>query len=140
MRKFLINVNGNSYEVEVDEITDGSAPVSRPAASQQAAPVKAAAPVATPVATPVAPAPQAAPAPEVAVSAGQEVIESPMPGNIWKVLVSEGEMVKSGQTLVILEAMKMENELVSPRDGKVLKIMTSEGTSVNTGDKLVIIE
>ena len=138
MRKFLINVNGNSYEVEVDEITDGSSPVSRPAVSQQAAPVKAAAPVATPV----APAPQAAaaPAPEVAVSAGQEVIESPMPGNIWKVLVSEGEIVKSGQTLVILEAMKMENELVSPRDGKVLKIMTSEGTSVNTGDKLVIIE
>lgn len=131
MRKFLINVNGNSYEVEVDEITDGSAPVSRPAtpvSTPQAAPVKA------------APAKASAPAQEVVVSAGQEVIESPMPGNIWKVLVSEGEIVKSGQTLVILEAMKMENELVSPRDGKVLKIMTSEGTSVNTGDKLVIIE
>ena len=134
MRKFLINVNGNSYEVEVDEITDGSAPVSRPAApvsAPQAAPAK--------VAAPAAPA-KAAAAPEPTVSAGQEVIDSPMPGNIWKVLVSEGEMVKSGQTLVILEAMKMENELVAPRDGKVLKIMTSEGTSVNTGDKLVIIE
>lgn len=131
MRKFLISVNGNSYEVEVDEITDGSAPAQRPAApvsAPQAAPVKA------------APAPQATPAPEVAVSAGQEVIDSPMPGNIWKVLVTEGEMVKSGQTLVILEAMKMENELVAPRDGKVLQILTSEGTSVNTGDKLVIIE
>ncbi len=134
MRKFLINVNGNSYEVEVDEITDGSAPVSRPAApvsAPQAAPAK--------VAAPAAPA-KAAATPEPTVSAGQEVIDSPMPGNIWKVLVSEGEMVKSGQTLVILEAMKMENELVAPRDGKVLKIMTSEGTSVNTGDKLVIIE
>lgn len=131
MRKFLINVNGNSYEVEVDEITDGSAPVSRPQAqvsAPQAAPVAKAAP-AKPVASP-----------EPTVSAGQEVIDSPMPGNIWKILVSEGEMVKSGQTLVILEAMKMENELVAPRDGKVLQVLTSEGTSVNTGDKLVIIE
>ena len=131
MRKFLINVNGNSYEVEVDEITDGSAPVARPAA-----PVQTPAPVA---AAPAAPAP-AAPAAEVAVSAGQEVVDSPMPGNIWKILVAEGDIVKSGDTLLILEAMKMENELVSPKDGKVLKIMTAEGTSVNTGDKLVIIE
>lgn len=131
MRKFLINVNGNSYEVEVDEITDGQAPVSRPqpqVSAPQAAPVAKAAPA------------KPAAAPQATVSAGQEVIDSPMPGNIWKVLVSEGEMVKSGQTLVILEAMKMENELVAPRDGKVLQILTSEGTSVNTGDKLVILE
>ncbi len=134
MRKFLINVNGNSYEVEVEEVSDGQAnvarPVSKPRAvisAPQAAPVKAA---------PVAPTVSAEPT----VSAGQEVIDSPMPGNIWKVLVSEGDMVKSGDTLVILEAMKMENELVAPRDGKVLQILTSEGTSVNTGDKLVIIE
>lgn len=133
MRKFLINVNGNSYEVEVDEITDGSAPVSRPVA-----------PVSTPQAAPVAKAAPAksapAPAAEPTVSAGQEVIDAPMPGNIWKILVAEGDVVKSGQTVLILEAMKMENELVAPKDGKVLKIMTSEGTSVNTGDKLVIIE
>ena len=133
MRKFVISVNGNSYEVEVDEITDGtqSMPQPRPVAQ-----------VSKPVATP---APKAAPASKVeteaaVVSAGQEVIESPMPGNIWKVMVKEGDIVKSGQTLVILEAMKMENELVSPIDGKVLKVMTSEGTSVNTGDKLVIVE
>lgn len=135
MRKFLINVNGNSYEVEVDEITDGSAPASRPVApvtTPQAAPVK--------VAPSKAPAKASAPAPEVVVSGGQEVIDSPMPGNIWKILVAEGDVVKAGQTILILEAMKMENELVSPKDGKVLKIMTSEGTSVNTGDKLVIIE
>ena len=137
MRKFLINVNGNSYEVEVDEITDGSAPTARSQAplaqAQQVTQPVAKAPAAAPVAAPVAAA-------EPIVSAEQEVIDSPMPGNIWKVLVTEGEMVKSGQTLVILEAMKMENELVAPRDGKVIKIMTSEGTSVNTGDKLVIIE
>ena len=135
MRKFIISVNGNSYEVEVDEITDGtqSMPQPRPVAQ-----------VSKPVATP---APKAAPASASkveteapVVSAGQEVIESPMPGNIWKVMVKEGDIVKSGQTLVILEAMKMENELVSPIDGKVLKVMTSEGTSVNTGDKLVIVE
>lgn len=131
MRKFLINVNGNSYEVEVDEITDGSVPASRPVA-----------PVTTPQAAPskVAPSKASALAPEVVVSGGQEVIDSPMPGNIWKILVAEGDVVKAGQTILILEAMKMENELVSPKDGKVLKIMTSEGTSVNTGDKLVIIE
>jgi biotin carboxyl carrier protein len=130
MRKFVISVNGNSYEVEVDEITDGSTAVSRPAA-----------PVRTPQAAPAKAAPaKAAASAEVTVSAGQEVIESPMPGNIWKVLVAEGDIVKVGQTLVILEAMKMENELVSPIDGKVTKVMTTEGAIVNTGDKLVIVE
>lgn len=135
MRKFIITVNGNSYEVEVDEITDELRNISRehPRGVSQAN---------TPIARPVE---KSAPVKEVeiqapSVSAGQEVVESPMPGNIWKVLVAEGDMVKSGETLIILEAMKMENELVAPRDGKVLKIMTSEGTSVNTGDRLVIIE
>ncbi len=131
MRKFVISVNGNSYEVEVDEITEGGTNISRPV------PI-----VNTPISQPItkaAPA-KAVASPEPTISVGQEVVESPMPGNIWKVLVAEGDMVKSGQTLVILEAMKMENELVAPRDGKVSKIMTSEGTSVNTGDKLVIIE
>ena len=133
MRKFLINVNGNSYEVEVDEITEGGAAVAAPK-SRPAPAAKAAAPVAK------APAASAAKAPEATVSAGQEVIDSPMPGNIWKVLVAEGDSVKEGQALIILEAMKMENELVSPKDGVVSKILTSEGTSVDTGDKLVIIE
>lgn len=133
MRKFVISVNGNSYEVEVDEITEGQTNISRPAPVVNT-PQKVAQPVAK-----AAPTTKVV-SPEPTVSAGQEVVESPMPGNIWKVLVSEGDMVKSGQTLVILEAMKMENELVAPRDGKVLKIMTSEGTIVNTGDKLVIIE
>ena len=131
MRKFIINVNGNSYEVEVEEVKDGSVAVAKPApplSSPQAPPLAKAAPV-KPIASP-----------EPRFSAGQEVIDSPMPGNIWRILVAEGDMVKSGDTLVILEAMKMENELVAPRDGKVLQILTSEGASVNTGDKLVIIE
>lgn len=129
MKKFLINVNGNSYEVEVEEITTGEV------VSRQVAPVS------TPASTPVAPAKSVPEVKkEITVSAGQEVIEAPMPGNIWKILVSEGDIVKSGDVLLILEAMKMENEIVAPRDGKVISIATSEGSTVNTGDKLVIIE
>lgn len=134
MRKFMINVNGNSYEVEVEEVTGGtSSPVSTP----KAAPVAAAKPVAS--------APKAAPAPkvekkEVVVSQGQEVIEAPMPGNIWKIVVNEGDQVKSGDVLLILEAMKMENEIVAPRDGIVASINTTTGASVNTGEKLVVLD
>ena len=142
MRKFIINVNGNSYEVEVDEISaDGSVmESSMPRQNIQ----RAAAPAPAPISTP---APVAAPASEtktevkeVVVSAGQEVVEAPMPGNIWKIVASEGQMVKAGDTLLILEAMKMENEILAPRDGKVVSISTSEGSAVNTGDKLVVIE
>lgn len=130
MRKFIINVNGNSYEVEVEEVGGASASISRPAP-------KAAAPAAAAPAAPKAAAPASAP---VTASAGQEVIESPMPGNIWKILVKEGQEVKSGDVLLILEAMKMENEILAPRDGKVASITTSEGSAVNTGDKLVIMD
>lgn len=126
MRKFIINVNGNSYEVEVEEVGGASAPVSRPA--PKAAAAAPAAPKAAPASAPVT------------ASAGQEVIESPMPGNIWKILVKEGQEVKSGDVLLILEAMKMENEILAPRDGKVASITTSEGSAVNTGDKLVIMD
>jgi biotin carboxyl carrier protein len=129
VRKFIINVNGNSYEVDVEEVSAGSAPVSRPAPSATKA-VQA------------APAPKAAAssAPASSVSAGQEVVESPMPGNIWKIIVKEGQEVKSGDVLLILEAMKMENEIIAPRDGKVASITTKEGSAVNTGDKLVIMD
>lgn len=134
MRKFMINVNGNSYEVEVEEVTGGaSAAVSTP----KVAPVAATQPVAS--------APKAAPTPkvekkEVVVSQGQEVIEAPMPGNIWKIVVSEGDQVKSGDVLLILEAMKMENEIVAPRDGIVVSINTTTGASVNTGERLVVLD
>lgn len=132
MRKFMINVNGNSYEVEVEEVTEGGV-VSRPSTP-------------APKAAPVAPAaPKAAPAPkaekkELVVSQGQEVIEAPMPGNIWKIIAKEGDEVKAGDILLILEAMKMENEIVAPRDGIVSSINTTEGSAVNTGDKLVVLD
>lgn len=133
MKKFMINVNGNSYEVEVEEVKDGvrqSAQLAAAPAPAAAAPIPAAAP---------APAPAPAPAKEVAVSAGQEVVESPMPGTILRIEVKEGQDVKAGDILLILEAMKMENEILAPSSGRVVSIATSAGSSVDTGDKLVVI-
>ncbi len=132
MRKFNITVNGVSYEVEVDEIKDGAVATSpRPAAAPAAAPRPAAKPAAA--AKPAQAAPSVAPA-------GAATITSPMPGNIWKVLVKEGEAVKEGQVLIILEAMKMENEIMAPADGVVASIHVKEGASVNGGDLLVALK
>ena len=63
-----------------------------------------------------------------------------MPGNIWKIVAQEGQQLKAGDVILILEAMKMENEILAPRDGKLSKMLTKEGSTVNTGDKLAIIE
>lgn len=123
MRKFIINVNGNSYEVEVEEV--GGAPSAAPA--PKAAP-KAAAP---------APAPKAAPAPAAAPPAGATNVTAPMPGNIVSVKVKIGDTVNSGDVLCVLEAMKMENEIMAPKAGKVVAVSTSAGSTVNTGDVLV---
>lgn len=137
MRKFLINVNGNQYEVEVEEITGGvtsQAQVSAPEPQVQATPkVENKAPQAPK--TPKTEAPK-----KVVASAGQEVVKAPMPGTILKINAREGEEVKEGQVLIILEAMKMENEIVAPRDGKVVSIAVSQGASVNTGDDMVVLE
>ena len=81
----------------------------------------------------VASAPAAAPA-------GAEAIKAPMPGNIMDVRVSAGQTVKKGDVLVILEAMKMENEIMAPRDGKVAQVACTKGATVNTGDALVVLE
>ncbi len=126
MRRFNISVNGKTYEVDVEEIKDG-VPVSAPVAS---APV-ASAPKAAPVS-----APKAAPA---AAPAGATTVSAPMPGNILDIKVGMGASVKKGDVLCILEAMKMENEIVSPADGSVVAISTSKGASVNTGDALISI-
>jgi len=124
MRKFIVNVNGASYEVEVEEVGASSS-----AAPVVAAPVVAAsAPAAAPAAAP-APAPAAAPA-------GGTPVKAPMPGNIVDIKVSNGQAVKKGDLLVILEAMKMENEIFAPADGTVT-VVTSKGATVNSGDVLV---
>lgn len=132
MRKFVINVNGNQYEVEVEEVGGVSQPVT------YAAPVAAAAPAAPAPAAPKAAAPKAAPAPAPVSSgaAGSVKVTAPMPGTILDVKVKPGQAVKKGDVLMILEAMKMENEIVAPQDGTVASVNTSKGSSVNSGDLL----
>lgn len=131
MKKFNITVNGKTYEVDVEEIGGVSAPA--PVRRQEA---PAAAPSPAKAATPApAPAP-AAPAPAVE---GGEAVTSPMPGTILDIKVNVGDSVADGAVLVILEAMKMENEIMASRAGKVLSINVNKGASVNSGDVLVVI-
>ena len=122
MKKFVIKVNGNVYDVEVEE-TAGfvNTPISAPAQTPAPAP---------------APAPAVAPA---SAPAGATVVSAPMPGTILDIKVSAGQSVKAGDVLCVLEAMKMENEIVAPAAGVVAAINTSKGASVNTGDALVSI-
>ena len=136
MRQFIINVNGNSYEVEVEEVGANKV-TQRPAAPIAAAP-KAAAPAPKAAPAPVAPAPKEEKK-EVVVSAGQEVIEAPMPGNIWKIVAKEGDKVKAGDILLILEAMKMENEIVAAQDGTVASINVTQGQAVEPGDVIATL-
>lgn len=128
MRKFIINVNGNSYEVEVEEIREGAA-VSAPVA----APVSKAAPKA-------APAPKSAPKAAAPVAAGANSVTAPMPGTILGINIKGGDSVKKGQVLCILEAMKMENEIMAAADGKVASVHVNVGDSVNTGQVLISFE
>ena len=124
MRKFNITVNGTAYEVEVEEVAAGESAALKAAA---AAPAPKAAPAAKPA------APKAAP-----VANGAKV-NAPMPGTILDVKVSQGASVKKGDILVILEAMKMENEILAPQDGTVAQVNVSKGASVNSGDVLVVL-
>lgn len=152
MRKFNITVNGRTYEVEVEEVT------SRGASTAAVPSVKAEIPVEAPQESVVerkvtgepkkeeiekkvdveAPS-KAETAADTPVPSGAEVISSPMPGTILSVNVKAGDLVKRGDVLLILEAMKMENEIMASRDGKVLKIGVQSGASVNTGDLLAVI-
>lgn len=128
MRKFVINVNGKSYDVDVEEIRNG-----QPVAS---APVVTAAPAASAP----APAPAAAPAaPKASGAEGSVKIEAPMPGTVLRLNVKVGDTVADGQALVVLEAMKMENDIVASQAGTVASINVNAGDSVNTGDVLVTL-
>lgn len=126
---YKVTLNGKIYEVEVEKGEamiraeyDAAAPVA-PAPAAPAAPV-AAAPVT---------APAAAPAP---AAAGEGVVKSPMPGNINAVKFSAGQSVKAGDVIIILEAMKMENEIVAPKAGTLKGVFVTKGATVNTGDAL----
>lgn len=133
MRKFNIKVNGQAYEVEVEEVAGGFAPA--PVVPVAAAPAPAAAPVAAPA--PEKAEVKAAPAP-VAAPAGGTQLKAPMPGTVIDFKATNGAAVKKGQTVLILEAMKMENEIVAPADG-VITFVASKGASVNTDDLLAVI-
>ena len=121
MKYYNITVNGVAYSVSVEETAAGAAPV----AAAPAAPKAPAAPAAAPKA--------AAPA----GAAGAVTVKAPMPGNNLDVKVAAGASVKAGDVLVILEAMKMENEIVAPQDGTVASVNVNKGDTVNSGDVLV---
>jgi len=128
MKTYKITVNGTAYDVTVEETgSQGAQPVFTPAPAPAAAPAPA-----------VKKAP-AAPAPAAPVPAGGTTVSSPMPGTILKVNVKAGDAVKKGDVLVVLEAMKMENEIMAPSDGKVASVNTNTGASVNAGDVLVVL-
>ena len=129
--KYKITLNGRTYEVEVEA---GKAMLlDEYEAIVPSAPAAAPAPVAA-----AAPAPAAAPAAPVVTGAG-EAVNAPMPGNILKVNVTQGQAVKEGEVLCVLEAMKMENEIMAPKAGTVTQVLVSKGSTVDTGAPLVVI-
>ena len=131
--KYKVTLNNRVYEVEVEE---GEAMlVDEYEIKAPAAPAPAAAAPAPAAAAPAA----AAPAPAAGAVAAGEVIKSPMPGNILKINVAQGQQVKEGDVLIILEAMKMENEVVSTKTGTVAQILVSKGAVVETDSPLVVI-
>ncbi len=129
--KYKVTLNGKTYEVEVEH---GKAVLLDEYEALAPAPAAPAAVPSAPAAVAAAPA-TAAP---VNLAAG-ETVTSPMPGNIIRVDVNQGDTVKAGQILIILEAMKMENEIVAPKDGTVVQVVTSKGSVVDTGAPLVVI-
>ena len=129
MKKYMIKLNGKAYEVEIEEVSkETSAAILEKQGAASA--TKEAAPTTAEKETPAQPS---------APAAGAETVEAPMPGNIVNVAVKVGDQVKKGQLLVVLEAMKMENEIVAPRDGQVASVNVSKGDAVNPGDVLVQI-
>lgn len=128
-KKFRITINGETYEVEVEDL-GGETPARRaPLATAPAAPVRA--PEPQPVAKPAAPA---------TPIAGAGAVTAPMPGTILDVKVGVGDKVESGQVVLILEAMKMENEIVAPAAGTVKAVHVSREAAVNPGDILITFE
>ena len=130
MKTYNITVNGVTYTVSVEEVNGAAAPAA------------AAAPVATP-APAAAPAPVAAPkpaaAPKKSGAAGAVSVKAPMPGNIIKVNAKVGDSVKKGDVLIVLEAMKMENDICAPEDGTVASIEVAQGATVETDALLVTL-
>ena len=131
--KYKVTLEGRTYEVEV--VAGKAMCVAEYEAFVPAAP----APVAAPAAAPVAAAPAAAPAAPAAAAVAGEAVTAPMPGNILKVNVTAGQAVKEGDLLLVLEAMKMENEIFAPKDGTVAQVLVSKGSTVDTGATMVVL-
>lgn len=112
MKKYKVTVNGVPYEIELEELT-GPSPASAAAATA---------------------------APTASAPAGGETVTAPMPGTILSVSIAPGDPVKRGQVLMILEAMKMENEIMCPRDGRVISVSAAKGASVESGTVLCVIQ
>ena len=123
MKYYNITVNGVAYSVSVEETAAGAVPVAAAAPAAPAAPKAAPAPAAAPKAA--------------AGAAGAVSVKAPMPGNILDVKVTAGQSVKKGDVLVILEAMKMENEIYAEKDGKIGQVFVQKGATVETGTPLV---
>ncbi|MGN0676388.1 MAG: biotin/lipoyl-containing protein [Ruminococcus sp.] len=122
MKRFNVTVNGKSYDVAVEEITDGSAPV-----------------ITAPAPAPSAPA-KPAPAPSAPAKGEGESVSAPMSGTILDVKANVGDTVSKGQVIMVLEAMKMENDIVSPCDGKITSILVKKGDTVNPSDTLATVQ
>jgi biotin carboxyl carrier protein len=131
MKKFRMKVNGKVYEVEVEEISESDGAVSAPKVAVEKAP-KAVAGSGAPIVSSVSKS-------AVATPEGAEVVTAPMPGKIMSLKVEVGQQVSAGDLLLILEAMKMENEIFCGTEGTVKEIRVDEGTAVNPGDVLVVI-
>lgn len=131
--KYVATLNGKKYEVEIERV-DEYRPLDRGAQVSTPAPILAAAP-----APKAAPAPAPAPAPAAAPSAGGQTVEAPMPGKILDIKVKVGDAVSYGQCVIVMEAMKMETEIVAPAAGTVAAINVSTGDSVETGAVLVTL-
>lgn len=137
--KYIVTINDKNYEVEVEK---GQATILKTTQAEPVVTQAAAAPVSAQSAAPAAAAVSPAPAATVSSpgSVSGEAVKAPMPGTILSIKVSRGTSVKKGDTLIILEAMKMENEISAPRDGVVTEIYTATGASISTGDVLLAIE
>jgi biotin carboxyl carrier protein len=124
IKKYNITVNGNTYEVEVEELGSQASPQRPQVSTQQAQPQSA---------------PKSQPQKPQTAPAGGGNISAPMPGTINDVRVKVGDSIKKGQVLLILEAMKMENEIMASSDGTVKSVIVSKGASVSAGDALITL-
>lgn len=141
MKEYRYKINGNLYKVTVGDIEDNNVHVEVNGTAYTVELEKKAGPKIKPVVRTAATTP-AAPPPAVSrpvVAGSKSGIKSPLPGVILEIKVKEGDTVKRGQTLLVLEAMKMENDITAPCDGTVAQICTNQGATVDTGDALIVI-